>query len=102
MGGKAPKQKGNGFERELCAAACAASLPAKRAWGSDGRSMGLAEDVDVVIAGWKIQAKRRAAISQVFKPSSQAVDAVAYREDRGETYVMIRLRDFLQLIGGDY
>lgn len=47
-GGKAPRNKGIKFEREVVNLFKLWSLRAKRAWGSDGRSMGMSENVDVV------------------------------------------------------
>ena len=49
MSGKAPKQKGNRIERECVNLAKEHGFESKRAWGSDGRSLGWHEEVDVVI-----------------------------------------------------
>jgi len=48
-GGKKPRDKGLRFERAVVTDALEKGLKAKRTWGSDGRSMGLSEIVDVVI-----------------------------------------------------
>ena len=48
-GGRAPKQKGNRIERECVNIAKESGIEAKRAWGSDGRSLGWTEEVDVEI-----------------------------------------------------
>ena len=45
------KVKGNTYERELVNQAKDIGLEAKRAWASDGRSLGLHEEVDLVIDG---------------------------------------------------
>lgn len=42
------KSKGNAYERELVEQLAKAGYKVKRAWGSDGRSMGFTEDVDIV------------------------------------------------------
>ena len=43
------KQKGNRFERYIVSLCEQSDIPAKRSWGSDGRSLGMHEEVDVVI-----------------------------------------------------
>ena len=51
------KQKGNRFERECVAIAQKKELKSARAWGSDGRSLGLSSEVDLVIDKYKAQCK---------------------------------------------
>jgi hypothetical protein len=70
------KTKGTRYERELVDGAAACGLAAERAWGSNGRALGHHEEVDVLIEGLKIQAKRRARIADYLKPNA-TVDAVA-------------------------
>ena len=91
------KRKGNGFERELVNQAVASGIDAKRAYASNGESLGMHAEVDLVVAGQKIQAKRRKKVPVIFRPSDQ-VDATAIREDHGETFVLIRWFDYLDLI----
>ena len=43
------KEKGNRFERLCVNLALAKDLSAQRAWGSDGRSMGEHQEVDIKI-----------------------------------------------------
>ena len=43
------KAKGNRFEREVVKLAKEYGLESKRAWGSDGRSLGLHPEVDITI-----------------------------------------------------
>ena len=83
------KRKGNAYERELVNDARANGLDAERAWGSDGRSMGMPADVDLVVQGMPLQCKR---VKQLPKwlGMSDSVGGVAVREDRGETYVLVR------------
>ena len=93
------KQKGNGFEREIVQDAIDLGLEAKRAWGSNGQSLGMHEEVDVLLEGYKIQCKRRKKLSEVVKPNEN-VDIQIFREDRGTTMAMIPyelLLDFLVL-----
>lgn len=89
------KRKGNTFERELVNQAKALGLPAERAYASNGKSLGHGEDVDIVIAGQRIQCKRRKKLADYLVPGD-GVDAVAIRQDRGETLVIVRLRDYLE------
>ena len=96
------KQKGHGFERELVGTLRALGYEAERAWGSNGKALGEAEDVDVVFAGLglprkRVQAKRRAKLASYMKPSD-TVDMVMMREDRGETLVVMRLEDMLDML----
>ena len=62
------KAKGNRFENECCSIAEQSEFSAKRAWGSDGRSLGKSPEVDIII-GYKdcyfdIQCKVRNKIAQ--------------------------------------
>jgi Holliday junction resolvase len=90
------KRKGTGFERELVEQAKAAGLPAKRAWGSDGRSMGEAPDVDIVVAGERFQCKRRASLPRYLQISPNCRGHI-YRADHGEAVVVIPWRVYLDM-----
>ena len=72
-------------------------LTAKRAWGSNGESIGEHAEVDLIVAGYKVQAKRRAKLPDYLKPSEH-VDIQAVREDRGDTLILINWYDFLDLV----
>ena len=88
------KVKGNTHEREVVAAANSYGIDGQRAWGSNGRSLGMHEEVDVLLEGdFRIQAKRRKRIANWLKPS-EVVDAVVVREDRGENYIILRYNEF--------
>jgi len=91
------KRKGNNFERYIVTTAKSWGVKAKRAWGSDGRSLGLHPEVDVVIGGYKGQAKARKSIADYIKPSEH-VDVQIIKENRGEAYVVMRLRDFCRWV----
>ena len=43
------KAKGNRFEREIVNKMTSLGIKAKRAWGSNGASLGMHEEVDVLI-----------------------------------------------------
>jgi len=91
------KRKGNSFEREVVKEAESYGLPAKRAYASNGLSLGLAEDVDCLIGGYPIQCKRRAKLASWTKPPNSCFGTLL-REDRGETVIVIRYSDFLSLL----
>ena len=90
------KQKGNRFERLCVDKAQSYGVGAERAWGSNGRALGMHEEVDVLLEGEiRIQAKCRKNIAKWLKPS-EVVDAVTVKEDRGDTYILMRYDDFLE------
>lgn len=91
------KRKGNFFERELVHLATESGLPAERAYASNGRALGHGEEVDVLIGGKRVQAKRRKALPAYLVPSDE-VDAVAFRADRGEPLVLVTLWEWLDLV----
>lgn len=90
------KQKGNRFENELVALAKEQGLSGQRAWGSNGRSMGKHEEVDCMIEEFTVQAKRRKSIAKFLK--CEHTDVVAFREDRGETLILLPFDKWLDMI----
>ena len=91
------KQKGTGYENELVKKLIAAGFKGvKRAWGSDGRSLGQASDVDIVADKIKIQAKRRKTIPKWLSLGN--CDAVMFREDRGITFVVMTFDDWVRCL----
>ncbi len=93
------KIKGNGFERELVNAARRAGLNAKRAYASNGESLGRSADVDLVIDDYAVQAKRRKRIADYLIPTGGA-DIQVIRADRSPAYAVIRFDKLLSLIKG--
>lgn len=95
------KNRGNRFERKLVNIAKAKGFKAERAWGSDGKSLGLESNVDILlhahIGAIHLQAKKKKKISDVYKPDSNIFGQVI-GQDREEPYVVIRYNDFLRLI----
>lgn len=95
------KAKGNRFEKECCALADESGFNSKRAWGSDGRSIGKSAEVDIVIdyknIFFDIQCKVRNKIAQYIIPPD-ACDFTLLKQDRGEVYACIRYEDLLNLI----
>ena len=91
------KRKGSNFERELVNTARLAGLPAERAYASNGKALGHAETVDLVVSGARVQAKRRKRIADFLQPHID-YDVVAVRQDRGEALAILRWTDFLDLL----
>tara|TARA_R100000234_G_scaffold115432_1_gene91411 strand:- start:38 stop:358 length:321 start_codon:yes stop_codon:yes gene_type:complete len=100
MSGKAPKQKGNRIERECVNLAKGYGFKSKRAWGSDGRSLGWHEEVDMTIdiksKLFKFQVKGRKSIADYLKPCDEVYGQIL-KEDRKEALVTIRYQDLLDL-----
>ena len=90
------KRKGNSFERELVNNAQGWGFSAQRAWGSNGQSLGLHEEVDLKIEEYTVQAKRRKTLPKYLK--CEHTDIVAFREDRGDTYALMPMDKFLTLL----
>ena len=96
------KIKGNTYEREFVNYFIDQGFVSERARGSDGRSLGMDEDVDGYIespdGGIKIkwQAKRRRSIPKWLDCGNS--DFVVVREDRGDSHVVCSLDTFITLI----
>lgn len=92
------KQKGNRFERECVNICNKKNIAAKRAYGSNGESLGQAADVDLLINNnIKVQCKVRKKIPSWIKPPDSC-DITLVKEDRGEIYTIIRYKQYLNLI----
>ena len=91
------KVKGNTFERDLVNEAKEHGLLAERAYASNGRALGLTEDVDCLVGGKRIQAKRRKKVAKWLIPSD-TVDCVATRPDGGEALIVMRYSAFLAML----
>ena len=91
------KVKGNTFERECVNKAKKKGIEAKRAYASNGKSLGLHEEVDALIGQYKVQCKRRKHIAKWLKPPD-CCDIALVREDRGEAYVIMEYDEWLDLI----
>jgi|TARA_R110002124_G_scaffold246277_3_gene411384 Holliday junction resolvase len=94
------KAKGNRFERECVNAALEHGLESKRAWGSDGRSLGLHAEVDMVIEEFTVQCKVRKRIAKWITPSEEigGLHLQLVKESRGKSYVIIEMTMFLSLL----
>ena len=99
------KRKGNRFEREIVRTAEAKGLEAKRAYASNGQSLGEVKACDVLVRGrdddvldaLRIQAKRRKSHAQYLHPPDGA-DAVALREDREDALAIVPLEVLFDLL----
>jgi|TARA_X000001388_G_scaffold77268_1_gene77330 hypothetical protein len=107
MSGKAPKQKGNRIERECVNLAKGYGFKSRRAWGSDGRSLGWHEEVDMIVEMpnrkdgnsyeiFKFQVKGRKKIGELYKPCDYVYGQIL-KEDRKDPLVTIRYKDLLDL-----
>lgn len=91
------KRKGYDFEVEIIRELMNDGIPSVRGWGSDGRSLGKSPDVDIVaLDSFLIQAKRRRALPAWLRLGT--VHAVVIREDRGETFALIRFEDLKKIL----
>ena len=91
------KVKGNNYERELVKEAKAKGLIAERAYASNGKALGECEEVDLIVEGCRIQAKRRKHLPQ-YLALNDGVDAVVFRQDNDDSLVLIRWEDFTDKI----
>lgn len=94
------KIRGNALEREIVNQSKEEGLSAKRAYASDGRSLGYSEVVDCVVEDWTIQAKRRKKIAQWLYPDYHGddVDAVVTRMDRKEALIIMPLEKWIKMM----
>jgi Holliday junction resolvase len=100
--GKASRDKGAGYERELVNAFKDRGLAAQRVPLS-GATDYAKNDVEV-IAGFDGktkycgEAKRRAGLPKFFTEALDGADFAAFRQDRGETLIVLRLDTFADLL----
>lgn len=101
------KRRGFRFEAELVNDLELAGIPSRRAWGSNGESLGLHETVDILALGrWKIQAKRKKAVAKALIPTEH-VDAVITRTDaepgkrKPPALVIMRFDDWAAMVHRD-
>tara|TARA_R100000329_G_C7544052_1_gene192109 strand:+ start:320 stop:634 length:315 start_codon:yes stop_codon:yes gene_type:complete len=99
------KAKGNRLERDVVNKLKESGIKAKRSWGSDGRSMGMAEEVDVVIEHnnrkLACQVKARKKLSKVVRPNTEVIDCQVIKEDRGKIFFVITIDTFINLLKGE-
>ena len=89
------KQKGNRFERQIVELCKIWEIACKRAWGSNGEALGMHADVDCLIEDdFRVQAKVRKKLPKYLIPTEE-VDAVVFKQDRGEVLMLVRFEDWL-------
>ena len=89
------KAKGNRGERDAVKCCEAHDINAKRAWGSNGNSIGHHEEVDVLINNEiKVQVKVRKTLPKYLIPTEN-VDIVVFKQDRGYWLVLMDFDDYL-------
>tara|TARA_Y100001933_G_scaffold90783_3_gene91783 strand:+ start:384 stop:695 length:312 start_codon:yes stop_codon:yes gene_type:complete len=102
MMGKASRDKGNRYERELVQDFAAFGLRSRRVPLS-GATEYAKNDVEVV-AGYdgktvfSGEAKRRKALPKFFTEALDGADFAAFRQDHGETLIVLRLKTFAELL----
>ena len=94
------KRKGNRYERELVNQAIASGVPAKRAPGSNGEAIGEHAEVDLIVGGFRGQAKIRKARAS-YITHSENFDFQVIRENGGTSFVVLEWFEFLDLIKSD-
>ena len=89
------KLKGNRFERQIVELCKIWQVACKRAWGSNGEALGMHAEVDCLIEDdFRVQAKVRKKLPKYLIPTEE-VDAVVFKQDRGEVLMLIRFEDWL-------
>jgi hypothetical protein len=92
------KRRGTTYERKCVERAKGFELKAERTWGSDGRSRGLHQEVDMVIEdNVYVQCKKRKVIAEHLKPIPE-LHVQFVGEDRGEDLAVMRQDYFLLLL----
>jgi Holliday junction resolvase len=97
MGSK-NKLRGTVLEREIANSFREKGFLAERAYASNGKALGQAETVDVLVGGKvRIQAKRRKKLADYLQIPA-GCDAVVFRQDRKKPLVLIDLDYFQNLL----
>tara|TARA_R110002051_G_C8636261_1_gene485528 strand:- start:445 stop:780 length:336 start_codon:yes stop_codon:yes gene_type:complete len=92
------KARGTYYERKCVSKAQAFDLKAERTWGSDGRSRGLHQEVDMVLEDRiYIQCKKRKTIAEHLKPIDE-IHVQFVGEDRGKDLAIMSQDYYLSLI----
>ena len=95
------RQKGNRLENKIVKMSEEAGIKATRAWASNGKALGLTDDVDVLMGPYKVQAKARKAIADYIKPPPGADITIVQEIRKGHTeepLVVMPLKEFLRIL----
>jgi|TARA_R110000787_G_scaffold84244_1_gene180736 Holliday junction resolvase len=102
--GRSQKQKGNRIERKIVKKLQGCGFEAKRTWGSSGRSMGLDDEVDIVLAPTPeekdlyLQVKGRRKLADYIKPKEGVIHAQILVQDREEPLVVISFDKYVEYL----
>ena len=98
--GRKQKQKGNRIERKIVAILQENGFTeAKRTWGSSGRSMGLDDEVDVVLQDeLYLQVKGRRKLANYVRPKESVIDAQILVEDRQDPLAVITFNQYMEFV----
>lgn len=101
------KERGKDLERKVVEKAKMQGFPfTRRTWGSSGASLGLPADVDVVLLDEEggrpsyLQCKKTKKIRKDFFPDKEHLEGVVIEGERTDTYIVVRLSDYLFLRRG--
>ena len=97
------RNKGFSYERELVKLARASRVNSQRAWGSDGRSIGHAAGVDLLVGPYRIQAKRVKKLPVWVEKLIEYIrgdeaDAIVFRADKDTSWVLLSYYEYLDLV----
>ena len=102
--GRSQKQKGNRIERKIVKILQENGFEAKRTWGSSGRSMGLDDEVDIVLApapaakDLYLQVKGRRKLADYIKPKEDVIHAQVLVQDREEPLVVMSFDKYMEYL----
>lgn len=91
------KLRGSNFERKLVNLAKDLGLEAKRAYASNGEALGEVKEVDLMVSGYRIQAKKRAKLP-AYLDLDTGVDMVVFSRDHGEDLTLVPYEKVLEWI----
>ncbi len=91
------KLRGSIFERKLVTLAKKRGLKAKRAYASNGEALGEVKEVDLMVNGYRIQAKKRAKLP-AYLDLDTGVDMVVFSRDHGQDLTLVPYEQVLKWI----
>ncbi len=94
------KAKGNRAENKVVKLLVEAGIKAIRSWGSNGRSIGHHEEVDVLaLDNCRIQVKARKELPAMIRDAlTEHVDIAIFIQDRSDPVVAMRFSDFSDIL----
>ena len=97
--GKASRDKGANYERELVNAFREGGIDAQRVPLSGATSFAKNDiQIDFRLGVWDCEAKRRKSPPKFFTEALDGADFAAFRQDRGETLIVLTLDKFVELV----